>query len=581
MDRLVKEAVEDIFTRIPAGDAHGYFDEFSKLLKDDEVSKRPDALKTFRLLQGVFSMYMTDNPKEPFGPLWVMNGQRSMISGDLSDDDLDLLDEILALGGPPAFRARIADLLWIRKHQLHHCRQAIQSYLDYFDNFTTDHWPTARECALRAARLALSLGRSANEVVTVRESIWKRFMAEVAQSHTDHMRHWPPALAKILIDEFKDINWGELGNQCVTYAQSLSDASSQADCLALSARAFQLAGNDSARKAVHESIGDLWVRDAEKFSTPEGGEGMQMSFRFHNAIDAFRLAGAKEKAELAVKSLQAANRRSIEQMHSFSVEIDLQPFLIKARKQMADKTGKEALDAFIGLYAPQDYGSSRSHAEKEAAAPRISNLFGSNALVDEGNIAATTSGSQGTAPDKVMRELARHYSIARSLGAAVLAEGNRVLMEDTERRWEAAIRDLIAQSSFVPPDRGDFFARALIGAMDGDGMLFVHLIIPQLENAIRQQVDSVGGKTTAMREGVMREVDLNGLLTDNSPADKTAFGILGESLAWEFRMLLIDQYGPNLRNRIAHGLSSVEDCSNSNVIFLCWLTLFALRKFAR
>ena len=83
-------------------------------------------------------------------------------------------------------------------------------------------------------------------------------------------------------------------------------------------------------------------------------------------------------------------------------------------------------------------------------------------------------------------------------------------------------------------------------------------------------------KITSVREGVQQERDLNQLLTDPG-AEK----IFGKDLLWEMRSLLIEKTGPNLRNRLCHGLMSSTDINSDSSRFFLWLTVHLIVYFKR
>ena len=49
--------------------------------------------------------------------------------------------------------------------------------------------------------------------------------------------------------------------------------------------------------------------------------------------------------------------------------------------------------------------------------------------------------------------------------------------------------------------------------------------------------------------------------------------VFGENLAFEFRALLCDSHGPNLRNTIAHGLLDDDVGQSVYVVYAWWLAL--------
>ena len=129
----------------------------------------------------------------------------------------------------------------------------------------------------------------------------------------------------------------------------------------------------------------------------------------------------------------------------------------------------------------------------------------------------------------------------------------------------------------MPKDRVDIYERAIIAGFEGDLLLFVHLIIPQLENSVRLIFGMNKLKiTSVLPSGVQREKDMNDLLNDPN-----AEQIFGKDLLWEMRSLLIEQSGPNLRNRVCHGLADSNDLNGASSTFLLWLTTYLIIGFIK
>jgi len=138
--------------------------------------------------------------------------------------------------------------------------------------------------------------------------------------------------------------------------------------------------------------------------------------------------------------------------------------------------------------------------------------------------------------------------------------------------WKAAIRELVEENTFVPEDRRDIYERALVAGFEGDKVLFLPLVIPQLENSLRSVFRAAGLTVTSMdSHGVQEERDLNQLLRMDAAKD-----VLSEDLLWEARALLIEKTGPNLRNRLCHGLLGTGDFERPAVNTLLWLTVLLL-----
>ncbi|MFZ7126638.1 MAG: DUF7380 domain-containing protein [Desulfobacterales bacterium] len=75
--------------------------------------------KVLWLLADACSMMLSPNStNEPFRPMMVMEGRRSAIPDDLSDDDILFFSEIVDQIDDIWLKARLADLVWLKKRAL-------------------------------------------------------------------------------------------------------------------------------------------------------------------------------------------------------------------------------------------------------------------------------------------------------------------------------------------------------------------------------------------------------------------------------------------------------------------------------
>jgi hypothetical protein len=97
--------------------------------------------------------------------------------------------------------------------------------------------------------------------------------------------------------------------------------------------------------------------------------------------------------------------------------------------------------------------------------------------------------------------------------------------------------------------------RGLAAYFSGDEVAAGCVLIPELEAALRQLLGIAGGSIfRENRYGGLRERTLDEILRE--PLLATVFGDAGQRICWYFRALLTDPRGPNIRNRISHGLLS-------------------------
>lgn len=108
---------------------------------------------------------------------------------------------------------------------------------------------------------------------------------------------------------------------------------------------------------------------------------------------------------------------------------------------------------------------------------------------------------------------------------------------------------------------------------EGDYVSAIHILTPHLEDTLRRLVEKIKKPTTVLRTGTtFHEIDL-GLVLD----------VFGQLLAFQpnlieyYKVFLTEQSGYNLRNRVGHGLVSLDECNDIRAVILIHLLLILTR----
>ncbi len=97
----------------------------------------------------------------------------------------------------------------------------------------------------------------------------------------------------------------------------------------------------------------------------------------------------------------------------------------------------------------------------------------------------------------------------------------------------------------------------------------LHILVPQFESCLRRMFSQAGFATTSIKRGMAQhEETFNEFLNREDIK-----GVLGESLVKYIQMIMVEQTGLNLRNKIAHGLIGVEECNKNNSVLVLYLYL--------
>lgn len=124
---------------------------------------------------------------------------------------------------------------------------------------------------------------------------------------------------------------------------------------------------------------------------------------------------------------------------------------------------------------------------------------------------------------------------------------------------------IVQKSNLIPQDRVEVFAKGLYAGFSDDFMTALHLLMPQIENMVRIQLQKAEIVTSKIKEEVEIENSLSGLVKNEKFED-----VFGQNLSFEFKALFGDGAALNLRNNVAHGLLSSNEMKSVYVIYFWW-----------
>jgi len=145
-----------------------YFSNFYDKAKEMRDLGDLKAWKIYKLLGDVSSFVLNlEEAYQPFPPYCILRESRSAILDDLTDKDIDLLEQMASLVSDVDLRARICDVLWVKERNHQRGRQAIDLYIESFQVLRKDEkWVAAIERLRRAIQLS-GFFRNSNEAKIV------------------------------------------------------------------------------------------------------------------------------------------------------------------------------------------------------------------------------------------------------------------------------------------------------------------------------------------------------------------------------------------------------------------------------
>jgi hypothetical protein len=296
------------------------------------------------------------------------------------------------------------------------------------------------------------------------------------------------------------------------------------------------------------------------------------SHPIEQAIVAYRNAGDSNKKieELKLK-LREYQSKGVEEMPYIPGEkIDISDLVIQSEKAVSGNSFVDSLKILVSLSSPNKVSHIRKQVEENRKKYLFSAFFPKKLFSASGRGVAVqpSDGEEAVLAD--MYEYANHsYQI--SVKGLIEPARDIILLEHQARVFE--FYDLMMNHPFIPQNREFIVARGLHAGLNKDYLTALHFLIPQIEESVRFILIQCGVVPSSFYDkGIQDEFNLNKLLTLPKFTEKLT-EIFGEDLIFDLRCLLVERFGANLRNDIAHGLIDHNNFYSYAGIYFWWLSL--------
>jgi uncharacterized protein DUF4209 len=548
---------------------------FSKAAQESKEAENFRKEKVFGLLSTACSMKL--RPKshnEPFNKY----GARGTLPQDFNKSELSFFESILLEIDDFMIKARLADILWLvkqpRKYEF--ALTAIDNYI-LFPLGSHDLPRDGNNVWKRAIDLSLQLGEVAKDKLnTILERLFHEF--ENAKYSDEFHALW---LARLLfsigLSYEKIVSISKKLEKFGTKAIEEKDWWMARHYLEEAITCLKSIEQDNEAYRIRVMMAESWVTEANNRQSQ-----MAKGDFLENAINIYRQIPKTERSKFNVDrrleeiriQMSKANCPSLEEMHRIkSPSIDLRDIIEESRKCMQGKPYPFVLCDFSSIATFYDFDQSQKIAEENIRNFPLQSLFPSTKFSSEGRVVDRRAGLDLSNPDspgnyKILYEqmLEDYFSSLEFVVKSRILPALDVLNLEHYITYDDLVI-LCNESTFVPQDRVHIWAKGLLAGIEKDYMISSHLLIPQLEHYVRIQLKNCGENTSTIdSNGIENESGLSTLM-ENPKIDE----IFGKSLSFEFKALLTNHGGPNLRNELAHGLSNVSTMKSCYTIYFWWL----------
>ncbi|VBB06486.1 Hypothetical protein LUCI_1718 [Lucifera butyrica] len=552
-----------------------YHSKFFEKMRSVETTDNNKSKEVYKFLGDITSLCPNyDSRDEPYKALIELGASRSAILDDFIPS-IETLKELIPKITDPELRARIADVVWIIKHDYNFANIAIQAYLGSYNNLLKiEMFGPSIERIKRAVQLINYLGKNKKlytQVTDIIENTLERFQ-EIVTLNYDlikillEMETGNPDKYSVLTEKFaKKSEY----NRNFYWARWYWD---------LSARWYSKKKDVYKVKECRKSAAETFVKDADLELEKEKPSYNTAASHILSAIEGLRrVGGEKERIDELHSRLLEYQKKSMSEIGTIKIEL-LTPeqhdcYAEYAKKRVRGKSLGDAINVFAYIASSPKMKSLRDNIDKMAKEYPLQYGITGVVVNESGKIVKRKPSMMSDDPNQleaaIKAEMFMAAVLVRARNFVGLIEPARreLLLEHKVNKCD--LYDLVSYNPFIPDGRERIFAEGLYYGFIGDFLLSTHLLIPQLENSIRYILEATGGYVPPLDDaGIQLEANVNSLLYNEKLTQ-----ILGEDIVFDLQGLLIEEFGSNMRNKLAHGLIDFYGFYDIESAYIWWITL--------
>ncbi|MCC5612295.1 DUF4209 domain-containing protein [Nostoc sp. CHAB 5834] len=294
-------------------------------------------------------------------------------------------------------------------------------------------------------------------------------------------------------------------------------------------------------KRVILTIGDTFSQASSKVSSSQKVGWLEQVHRIYNQYDLKEEAG---KILIQIRELGPESSSEMKLIsHSFSIpKSDLDNYV----NYMTSGDANEVLEKIAIHYIPREEDAKNQILDLAKRTPFLFMLT-HQIKNDQGRILATIGPLESDLEGNIIRRISENLNFA----SPVLREVFKKLIND-KILSKSDLINFINSCPIINEKRHEIIKIGVSAYFKGDYIIFIHLLIPQIEDAIRNIVAYSGGNTWKLT----RRGDAYHVKTfDEILRDPLVIQALNKDMTNYLRLLFTESRGWNLRNDVCHGLS--------------------------
>lgn len=570
-DDFLQSGWETVIARSNDRECNDYRSHLWQKAREGKDANDSKSEELFRLLGDICSLNQRlDSPDQPYGPMMTSQQGRTAIPEDFDAAQIEFLNDIVRDVTDAELKARIADVLWFLRRDYKMGELAVSAYLESATILEDPrNWVATYDRISRALQLARMMGRNAQSYPLVIRHIEDvltrcngedplflsaRLMNLVQECRIGDAAKYAALSEKLALKGERERDWDRARTYWETKAQWHTVAKEEVELRAAKLRAAE-----------------TYVQQAEAHLSGNPPSYSLASTFLQKAIEAFRRVGDSEtRIQQLHSKLLEYQKKSVSELRHFSYDIDITETVTKAIESVKGKSVLDAMLALATIIKPLSVGDLRSQADENRQKYVLQSLLTKIYVNAFGRVIANHPIDEEEGLRADMCGLATQFH-SIEVQAIIEPARRQVVADHNIRVSDFAL--MLSDHRLIPAGREMIVARGLYAGLNGDFVVSTHLLVPQLEESVRYLLTQRSVIASSLDgAGVQEEIDLNRTLCSSKFAKPLA-ELLGADILFEMRTLLVERFGANLRNDMAHGLVDLDSFYSPSARYLWWLAL--------
>ena len=296
-------------------------------------------------------------------------------------------------------------------------------------------------------------------------------------------------------------------------------------------------------KRVLLKVGDAYEQLFKNASNTQVMGWLELLYRLYTKFS------LRNEAENVLIKLRGIGPEAVGELKTISQSIQIpQEQIDEYVKQMTAGNIHEVLTRIAIGYIPIKEQAKEQLLELSKQAP-LNYLLNQHIQDEKGRVIATVGPLKDDLEGHVIRQLSDSLYFSVYFLRQVISESIQKFSLGADE-----VTRFIEVNPTVDPSRLEIINKGLNAYFSNDFLVAIHLLIPQIEDAMRNLVEFAGGNVLKpSRGGGFHLRTFDEILRDD-----ITYNSLGEDFISYFRLLFTDQRGWNLRNRVCHGTSNPD-----------------------